>query len=365
MSFIPSLPISKIFQPAVSSPKRPSNNQEKVEPTKYYKKIKVISRGENDKTIIRKIDDYHTDRKTYADCHFLINQYDKILEARPIELACSAAETIIINFNSDIKKEHSKKVLKRLLQQLKNNYRIDNKNIKLFSNEIYGKYFVANLGGNNWGINISKKSNGVIENIEIPSNSQGNALDYIINALNKAKDDPFGIAMLMIIGIHGYSITGDAYGQYNMRGDNADTKLYGDELKEALSKIKFMDNSIVFLSSCRAAEKNKYDSYEEKYSYINDLSFVNKFSVIGAEDQSSGHINGQNNYYWSTNYEKNFIESYNGRDIKKLGQYIYTDELFEKAKTNASEYVTNQVMNQDPIHKKIDYKLLPNLPKNF
>jgi hypothetical protein len=126
MSFIPSLPISKIFQPAVSSPKRPSNNQEKVEPTKYYKKIKVISRNENDKTIIRKIDDYHTDRKTYADCHFLINQYDKILEARPIELVCSAAETIIIKTNTAIE-GHTERVLERLLRDLRERYGIDGK----------------------------------------------------------------------------------------------------------------------------------------------------------------------------------------------------------------------------------------------
>jgi hypothetical protein len=72
----------------------------------------------------------------------LINQYDKILEARPIELACSAAETIIIKTNTAIE-GHTERVLERLLRDLRERYGIEKKNVQkqnFYKNGIITEY---------------------------------------------------------------------------------------------------------------------------------------------------------------------------------------------------------------------------------
>jgi len=176
MSFIPSLPISKIFQPAEVINKKNKNNVKEVDPKTYYKKIVIIQVRESEfqkyvrqnydynqnKSIVRNINDIHKDKKKMPDFHFFLTQYDKILEGRKLEYPCDESEykdTIVIKTNA-ILEGHTENVLDRLVRDLRNKFGIDEKNIQKQSS----KSANFNLLGNYVDINMNYLGNdGILD----------------------------------------------------------------------------------------------------------------------------------------------------------------------------------------------------------
>ena len=202
------------------------------------------------------------------------------------------------------------------------------------------KYYVVDLGqdmygGKDWGKHLAN-DNSQITNIKVPYNAGSKALDYIIKELEKPND---GIAMLMIIGAHGYpdarryEITGDV-SQEPHRYTN-DNTIDGNKLKKALTNLNFIDNSVIFFSSCNTATNNRYYRDKEEYNFIDFLSSDNKFYTIGANAQSKGNV-GEDGYFWNTNTDNEYLISREGEEVGSFGSIITSDEIFEMAQTNAA-----------------------------
>jgi hypothetical protein len=125
MSFIPSLPISKIFQPAVSSPKREKKNDciIYVVPERYYEKIIVDKCFGTDPKTVRKVQDVLNNNST-AKFHFYIKNRGYILEGISLNRAfnCSPYEkAIVIRTNTDLKGFEEKR-LNALIKDLETKY---------------------------------------------------------------------------------------------------------------------------------------------------------------------------------------------------------------------------------------------------
>ncbi|MBN2891921.1 MAG: hypothetical protein JXL97_08645, partial [Bacteroidales bacterium] len=129
MSFLPGLPIKNIFKPNTNVLKDDKTQQQgAVEPKDYYKKIRVAK--DDNSEIIRSAKNVSD-----KDVHFYLNQYSKILEVKELRFPISEEETILIKHNADLTKDHPKRVMERLLRQLKQDYGIEEKEVKYEEND--------------------------------------------------------------------------------------------------------------------------------------------------------------------------------------------------------------------------------------
>ncbi|MBN2891913.1 MAG: hypothetical protein JXL97_08605 [Bacteroidales bacterium] len=59
-----------------------------------------------------------------------MNQYSKILEIKDIKLPASVENTILVKYNADLTKDHPQRIMERLLRNLKQDYGIEEKEVK-------------------------------------------------------------------------------------------------------------------------------------------------------------------------------------------------------------------------------------------
>ncbi|MBN2891915.1 MAG: hypothetical protein JXL97_08615 [Bacteroidales bacterium] len=130
MSFIPNLQIINIFKrntekikEKVNSAQQQQQETQEVEAKDYYKHIRV-SKDDGDK-IVRSSKDVGD-----KDVHFFVNQYNKILEIKDIKLPASVENTILVKYNSDLTKDHPKRVMERLSRNLRQEFGIGEKEVE-------------------------------------------------------------------------------------------------------------------------------------------------------------------------------------------------------------------------------------------
>jgi len=119
----PSLPILPFYNSNNETEPRASQ-VETVNPSvenNYYKQILIIGKQESDPKIIRKLKDIQQDKTKYPEFHFVITQYNKILEGTPINRAIANTNSIVIKLNTAIE-DRTERRLNYLLRDLKRKY---------------------------------------------------------------------------------------------------------------------------------------------------------------------------------------------------------------------------------------------------
>ena len=189
MPFTPSLPLKHVFKPNNSRLRKTRRNQGntntiEVDPQSYYTKI-IVERDIFEPKIVRNTNDLIDNN-----CHFYLNQYDKILEVKNINLPCDGDKyknAIVIKTNTEIS-GHTKNVLNRLLLDLMNKYKIFKSNVAISgSSKIIGhdaeKAFIALNRCTN--LNITKDDYGLLS---ISGGETKNKFDKILlQVLSDAK----------------------------------------------------------------------------------------------------------------------------------------------------------------------------------
>ncbi len=116
----PSLPILPFYKPNSETEPRASQVEElnPIVENNYYKQIVIIGKQESDPKIIRKIKDIQQDKTKYPEFHFIITQYNKILEGTPINRAIANTKSIVIKINKE-NEGRTERRLNHLLRDLK------------------------------------------------------------------------------------------------------------------------------------------------------------------------------------------------------------------------------------------------------
>lgn len=130
MPFNPNLQIKNIFKRNVErltekrTAKKAGEQAQTIKESEkeYYKRIRLIE--DKTKETVRSSKDV-----TDKDIHFFVNQRNKILEIKDLKIPASVEETIMVKYNSDLTRDHSKRVMELFLRNLRQEYGIDEKNI--------------------------------------------------------------------------------------------------------------------------------------------------------------------------------------------------------------------------------------------
>jgi len=225
------------------------------------------------------------------------------------------------------------------------------------------KLYVVSMGwqGYDVGDYISKWSVGTIEHIKVPENQGRNTMSYIVNKMKETDNYEKGVGLIMLIGVHGYvhrpNPEDNDEGSYRMYAYNreyiADNKI-ADNDWEMLREIKYMENCVIFSSSCNfATPVPKLDG--SNLSLAEYLSTFTNGMVIGAYNSgSSGNIpHTQDTYFWTVDSKNlEYLIAENGEFISTLGSLVSSKSIIQMAK-DALMYEMLKAEDSDTVIPKI------------
>ncbi len=327
---------------------------EQIETNGYYNSI-VIQKADAEllKTRnARKIIDYV--RKNELDKVNIIygaNNRPQFINILPLskqnQSISSTNRPIVIKLYTELDSSLKKRIFEKWLEGMKREFGI--KKVE-FDDYIWdAKFYVVTIDSffNGVAKNIVKWSNNQIEHIKIPDDAKDKSIDYLVKELEPANKTTFGIALLMIIGVHGVGnnayvdLYGHNDGNYFIKADNnSKNRIYLKTLKKIKeAKIKFMANSVSFVSACNAGKEYELELGKDKKSFVGELSEITGGYATGATDICSGQ-SGPDSFNKTYKYHsKNFKTFHKGKYFNDLGSDVYTKDFYLKALKNAKNII--------------------------
>ena len=358
MSYSPSLPLVPFFnsnnETESKAFKVQDDNPLVNSPKDYYKQILIVDKDENDPKIIRKLRDKQPDKTQYPKFHFLITQYNKILEGTPIERTCNyspeSKNAIVIKLNTE-NEGRTERVLKWLLQDLKRKYSIDEKNVVFGPNVDVAKFYVVTMDSfyNKHAAKIVKWSksnlnNYQIEHIKIPDNAGDNTINVLIDKLKPANATRYGVALLLIIGVHGNDVYyKKSVFSFKIFGKkNSENIIWINDLYK-LKEINFIHNSVCFISACSSAREYEFDfkfmEGQKTVSFAREFSKRTRGYVTASKYGCSGQ-KAPNELKKSYIYQGTFVRFKDDKKDKDLSvSEVYTNDFYTKACENVQQYI--------------------------